>query len=89
MRGWNYRIMRRETGEEDEPYAFGIHEVYYGYRDKVEGWTVSPMEPHGATMKDLRADLAMMKKAFTAPVLDHKTGKATPAVRNAREGRGK
>jgi hypothetical protein len=78
-----------ETGDKDEPYIFGIHEVYYGKGERVNGWTQNPMDPHGSTMKELRADFAMMKKAFTAPVLDYKTGKPIAAVREAREGRGK
>ena len=74
---WVYRVMRQETGDKDEPYIFGIHEVYdFKFEGKrMHLWTKDRMEPHGTTLKALRSDFAFMRKAFQAPVLDYKTGK--------------
>jgi hypothetical protein len=79
---WCYRVMRKETGDKDGPYMFGIHEVFDFKDDKgrrVHPWTTDPMDPHGATLDELRRDLAYMQTALDKPVLDYKTGKPIKA----------
>jgi len=65
---WQYRVMRRKVGKE---VVYGIHEVY----SRPRTWTCDPMEPHGETLEELKADHKMMGEAFKLPVLDYKTGK--------------
>jgi hypothetical protein len=76
--------MRRETKSphDDERYTLGIYEVYYNTRDRIKGWTKDAMDPHGNTLKELSSDLAFMKRALTAPILDYKTGKPIKGERS-------
>lgn len=75
---WAYRVMRRATGEKDEPFLFGIYE-FYSFKDDGgrmrHPYTADPMDPHGKTLEELRSDLALMEKALSLPVLDWKNGK--------------
>lgn len=75
---WNYRVMLQSAKGEK---TYGIHEVYYSDRGKVQGWTTDIMPPCGDTLAELRRDLAFMSKAFKGPVLDYKTGKPVKEVR--------
>jgi hypothetical protein len=79
---WNYRVMVRTWPGGEKTY--GIYEVYYDKRSKAEASTVEGMSPYGDTLAELKADFALMKKAFSAPVLDYKTRQAvTPSKEKA------
>lgn len=74
---WNYRVMKRKHklpsgGTEDE---FGIYEVYYNNKGKVDGWTEDSVAPHGETLEELKKAFDLYKGALDKPALDYKTGK--------------
>ena len=69
---WDYRVMRRVTkvnGKRDV--SFGIYEIFFDEKGKLEGWTEDSVEPHGDTLKDLKTDLKWMTQAFNKPILDY------------------
>lgn len=66
MSHWNYRVIRQVAGEE---ILWGIHEVYYAEDGHIEGWTTNAIDPRGNTLEELAADLTMMQRALTEPVL--------------------
>lgn len=81
---WNYRaivIEDDEFGIEN----WGIHEVYYDRRGKIEGWSKSPIPAGGEGKLELLDDLARMAAAAAQSALrwdvnadlltDYKTGK--------------
>ena len=71
---WNYRVMVRTWPGGEKTY--GIYEVYYnGNGGRAKASTVEAMAPHGESLAELKADFALMKKAFSAPVLDWETRK--------------
>jgi hypothetical protein len=51
--------------------GYGIYEVYYTPKGKIEYWTTSPMEPYGETVAELKKDLERMLKACSKKVLDY------------------
>ena len=67
---WNYRIVKKThpSGE----VTYGIHEAHYPSRrtNRADSITIDPIDPHGYDMKELKADLKAMMKAFDWPVLD-------------------
>lgn len=74
MSTWNYRIVRRESGDSEEPYVFGVHEAFY--RDGEEKpWAITE-EPVGAiseTLAGVSEVMEMMRFAAELPALDYKT----------------
>jgi hypothetical protein len=71
MGWWNYRVLRRVYGEgKDAEESFGIHEVYYDKDGSAEMCSVDPIDAHGSTPEELKADLENQLKAFNQPVLE-------------------
>ena len=74
MGHWNHRVMRHNTGTEDEYLA--IHEVYYGMDDEdgkgKTGWTQDPVAPYGDTLNELRETLERMLRALDKPIMEYK-----------------
>ena len=69
---WNYRVMRYYGI--DNISRFGVFEVYYE-NDKVKSWTEGEVTVSVEnTYANLIAELECIQKAFTKPILDHKTG---------------
>ena len=68
---WNYRLIGRKTPTRDDPnvICWGIHEVYYTDKHKVEHWTVAPMDVFGLSPEEARSTYDMMAEAFVAPPL--------------------
>lgn len=66
---WNYRVIKRthDTGET----WYQMHEVYYNDAGEITGMTISPIDPAGVTMEELRESLDWMYKALDKPVLDY------------------
>ena len=79
---WNYRVIERNY--DGEP-SFQIHEVYYDDNDNMKSWSKEPIAPAGGTVKELRGDLMMMRRALASPVLTETaddTLEATKEVNN-------
>ena len=66
MSYWNYRILVREYEEEN---VFSIHEVHYENNDKPILHSVDGINPQGDSIKNLKMDISLMKKAFKKPIL--------------------
>jgi hypothetical protein len=66
---WNYRIIKNNTDENPDCHCFVIYEVYYDVDGSITAITEDPSAPFGDTFKELKRDLAHMKKAFREPVL--------------------
>lgn len=73
MTYWNHRVMRRNFDNGDSEY--GIHEVYYNAKGKVEAWTENPVPLVGMSIKDLKQTLEWMAVALKKPLLDYENGK--------------
>lgn len=73
---WNYRVFHRQIqwtgadGSHASADEFTVREAYYDDDGKVNAWSADPMSPHGETMEELSADLALMAKAFLEPVVE-------------------
>ena len=65
---WNHRAMR--TVHDNGEVAYSIREVFYDDDGTIEGWTAEPMDPHGETLDELRADLVRMLACLGKPVMD-------------------
>ena len=65
---WNYRVIRHKRGSIE---YFAIHEVYYNTKGLPEAVTENGVTPCYDTVKDVKADLRMMHKAFSLPVMDY------------------
>jgi hypothetical protein len=84
MMGWNYRVMRHTSGNENSAETgewFAIHEVYYR-NDKVDDLTVDVKETsytrepitvvvEADRIDELRLMLEQMLEAFEKPVLEY------------------
>jgi len=70
---WNYRIMRRKHPD-DKTVDYGVYEVFYDEKGKIEGWTEEMICPTGETLKELIDDFKLYKQAFSRPILDYETG---------------
>lgn len=77
MSHWNYRVIRKYHKESDSR-TYHIHEVYYGEKNNIEGWTQSPVEPMGESLAELRNDIQCFLKAIQKPVL-------TEIIKNGKE----
>lgn len=66
---WNHRVMRQHFDGTDEV-TYGIREVFYNDDGSIDGWTAEPIDPHGETVEELRADLERMLACLDRPVLD-------------------
>lgn len=87
---WNYRICREEYDKWDEKlhdpadrYSFSIRTVYYldGHSNddtKIMLTSVNPIDPYGATVDDLKSDVAKMNVALEKPVIDLDTIEYAP-----------
>ena len=65
---WNYRVIKSidQTGEVN----FGIHEVYYDENNIPHSCTAEPIVLTAESIEDLKADLELINKAFSKPVLE-------------------
>jgi len=73
MKYWNYRVMRRK--HVSDYHTYGIYEVYYTAKDKPNFWSEDPLPPIGDSLKELKDDFKLYKRALDKPVLDFETGK--------------
>lgn len=73
---WNYRVVAHR-GELEDVYL--IHEVYYGKRGAIQGWSENGMAPLGTSLKELRVDMRYLAQALRQPVLEVKDGKLKKA----------
>ena len=69
MKHWDYRIIKK-CGSKSEAASYQIHEVYYRGDGVIDAWTESPVQPHGDTLHELRADIRFFLQAFRHPVLE-------------------
>jgi hypothetical protein len=60
---WNYRVCK-----EQEYYT--IRECFYDKKGKLNGWTSEASSPGGETIKELKADLILIQKAISKPVVN-------------------
>lgn len=67
---WDYRVMRRK--HEDGSVAFGVYEVYFDGKDRVEGWTESPIGHEHDNLTDMKDDLRWQAEAIEREVLEYK-----------------
>ncbi|MEM7736315.1 MAG: hypothetical protein AAF267_11040, partial [Deinococcota bacterium] len=51
---WDYRIIQKER---EDSTTYHIHEVYYSSDNEIQNWTQNPIELHGETLHELRANL--------------------------------
>ncbi|HYT44747.1 MAG TPA: hypothetical protein VEP90_20635 [Methylomirabilota bacterium] len=72
MSYWDHRVLRKNTGDPNEPEAYQIHEVYYNDNGEVRGWTEDPVQPYGETFEELRSECEMFLSATLKSVLDLK-----------------
>lgn len=69
---WDYRVMRRVIiTKSKRDVSFGIYEVFFDEKGKIENWTEDSVEPHGDTLEELKKDLKWMTQAFNKPILDY------------------
>lgn len=64
---WDYRVVRKK--EDNGSMTFGIHEVFYDKHGKPQFCSNRSMEPTGESIRDLRASVVQMMKAFNKPIL--------------------
>lgn len=65
---WNYRIIKKEYGNEVE---YAIYEVYYNKRGVIDGWSENPTCVAGNSLNDLAKDFQLYAEAFSKPVLKY------------------
>ncbi len=63
---WNYRVIR--SGKDENSFEYKIHSVHY-CDGKATLWSSNPLYAMGASVDDLKADLEVMLKALSKPVL--------------------
>ncbi len=67
MKTWNYRVVRRDWGDEE---SFEIHEIYYDDAGEICMWTQDPIAARGVDPEELTADLILMLEAAEKPTLE-------------------
>lgn len=74
---WNYRICRQrfdgfdpEIHDEQDEYAFGIHEVYYNSLGEIYAISADPVDPYGTSVEELAECFMMMNDAFVKDVIN-------------------
>lgn len=72
---WNHRVVRKKypKAAKGERVFYGIHEVYYDDKGRVNGVTDEPIRLTNYTVGRLREELEMILKVLHAPVLDFDT----------------
>ena len=68
--GWNYRIIKKESGDDC---CYAIHEVFYDIKGIARSCTTAPVFPLGETETELTETFNMYTQAFDKPVLDYET----------------
>ena len=63
MSSWNYRVVKGVNG-------LRIFDVYYDAAGRPTSTHATPSYVYGETLDDLNAQLQLMNKALTLPVLD-------------------
>ena len=72
---WNYRVIRKKD-KKSKMVSYEVHEVYYSKKGKIKGWTEDAVAPFGETVKELKRDMKLFKKALELPVLvENRKGK--------------
>ena len=82
MTSWNHRVIKRvhhlknyypdtEIDNWDED-SFGVHEVFYNDDGVIDGWTESPVDPHGETLDELKQSIHRFEIATEKPMLIEK-----------------
>ncbi len=64
---WNHRVVR--TQREDIVW-YAVHEVYYDATGTPDAVTQDAVAPLGESLKELREELAMFRRALREPVLE-------------------
>lgn len=69
MSGWNYRVVHRDLGDEQE---YVVREIHYGDQpDEVKLWSAEPVTASGETLDELTLDVQRMLAATEEPVLEY------------------
>jgi len=68
---WNYRVVRRNYGDNVEEY--GIHEVYYFEGDRLPTITEKAANVWDEDIAGLKWRLEEMREALSKPVIDYNT----------------
>lgn len=68
MGHWNYRVVRRDVGEDA---ILGIHEAYYDDQGRVSMISKEPDGVSAETVEGLREVLSWMREALEKPALDY------------------
>lgn len=55
--------------DKEDPLLFSIHTVYYDEKGTPLGYSKSPASPVQPTLKMLKGDMDMFKKAFDLPII--------------------
>lgn len=59
---WNYRVIKRKS--ETGGYDYGIHEVFYDEKGKINFWTIDSLVPLCPSEEGLKHELHLMLKAL-------------------------
>lgn len=69
MSGWNYRVVHRDLGDEQE---YVVREIHYGEEpDEVKLWSAEPVAPSGSSLVALTLDIQRVLAATEEPVLEY------------------
>jgi len=77
---WNHRVIRKPQDDEDAPYTFEIHEVFYDDDGYPDGYTENAVAPFGESISELKQDLEWFMRALDKPVLEDVDGKLEQVV---------
>lgn len=76
---WEYRVIRVYYPDRlEEPYMYEVYEVYYDDEGRPSSWSKDPINAHGQTWFELKADLAAQQRALNLPVLEIQGGALVP-----------
>lgn len=68
---WNYRVCKETKEAGSGPVdIYSIREVYYNKEGKIYAYSENPIAPYGESPEELEADLELMLRARTRPILD-------------------
>lgn len=67
---WNYRLIRKPTGDADDPFTYEVHEVHWA-DGKPVGASVEPVTFGGSSPEEAAKALSMaLKDALCEPWID-------------------
>lgn len=68
---WDYRIVRKTTTFNGKKYySYGIHEVFYDNKNRIQAVTEESVQPMGETVIELVRDVYLMLMGLSKPILD-------------------